>query len=287
MQKEKSILLSVLYGLMSAIGWGAADFTGGLASKRSQPYQVLLLAEVAGAVPLLIAALVLHEPLPGWQTWAWAAAASTVGTAGLLFLYRALAGGHMTIAAPVSALLAAIIPVVVGAVTQGIPAPITLLGFFLALASIWIISQNGDSPDRHLTLHNLQLPFIAGLFFGFYFVMIQHATQEAFFWPLVSARLAGTLIMIAYALALRGAMLPQRSTWLLVMLGGVLDVGGNFFYVLAARTGRLDVAAVLGSLYPASTVLLAWMLLKERISRLQVGGIALALAAIALLTVQP
>ena len=277
-------MLSVLYGLISAIGWGAADFTGGLASKKSSPYQVLLLAEVSGLVPLLIAALAMREPVPGAGSWAWGAAASAVGTFGLLFLYRALAGGQMSIAAPVSALLAAVVPVVVGAVTEGLPAPLTLLGFFLALASIWIISQSGERVDPHLTLHNLQLPFIAGLFFGFYFVMIHQATRESFLWPLVSARAAGTVIMMMVALALRGPMLPERSVWPLVILGGVLDVSGNLFYVLAGRTGRLDVAAVLGSLYPASTVLLAWLLLKEKISRLQVGGIALALAAIALLT---
>ncbi|MGE5248766.1 MAG: EamA family transporter [Bacteroidota bacterium] len=277
-------MLSVFYGLLSAIGWGAADFTGGLASRKSAPYQVLFLAELAGLVPLFIAALVMREPLPALRTWAWGAAASAVGTVGLLLLYRALAGGHMTIAAPVSALLAAVVPVVVGALTQGLPAPLTLLGFFLALASIWIISQNGERSDRHLTLHNLQLPFIAGLFFGFYFVMIHQATREAFFWPLVSARLAGTLIMAGYALARRGPVMPKPEVWPVAILGGVLDVSGNFFYVLASQTGRLDVAAVLGSLYPASTVLLAWIVLKERISRLQAGGIALALAAITLLT---
>lgn len=278
-------MLSVIYGLLSALGWGAADFTGGLASKKSSPYQVLFLAEIAGLVPLLIVALVLREPLPALPAWLWSAAASMLGTFGLVILYRALAAGQMTIAAPVSALLAAVVPVVVGGITQGLPEPLTLLGFGLALGSIWVISQNGETPDRHFTLHNLQLPFVAGLFFGFYFVMIHQATREAFFWPLVSARLAGTLVMLAYAAAVRGPMMPKQEVWPVVILGGMLDVTGNFFYVLASQIGRLDVAAVLGALYPASTVLLAWMLLKEKIGRLQVMGILLALVAITLLTV--
>jgi drug/metabolite transporter (DMT)-like permease len=277
-------LLSVFYGLISAIGWGAADFTGGLASRRSSPYQVLFLAEVAGLVPLALAAVLFREPIPALQAWLWSAAASLGGTFGLLILYRALADGHMTIAAPVSALLAAVVPVLVGAVTQGLPDAATFLGFVLALSSIWIISQNGESRDLRINLQTLRLPFLAGLFFGLYFVLLHQATLVSFFWPLVSARLAGTLVVIIYAAFLRGPMLPVRRLWPLVMLGGVLDVAGNVFYVLAARTGRLDVAAVLGALYPASTVLLAWMFLKEKISRLQVAGILLALAAIALLT---
>jgi drug/metabolite transporter (DMT)-like permease len=278
-------LLAVFYGLLSAIGWGAADFTGGLASRKSNPYQVLFLAELAGLVPLLVLAIALREPLPGLSAWLWSASASIVGTFGLLILYRALAEGHMTIAAPVSALLAAVIPVLVGSLTEGIPGAVTFLGFALALASIWIISQNGESRDVRLNLQTLRLPFLAGLFFGFYFVMIHQATRQAFFWPLVSARLAGTLVMSVYALILRGPVLPARSVWPVVLLGGVLDVTGNVFYVLASRLGRLDVAAVLGSLYPAATALLAWMILKERISRLQMVGILLALTAITLLTV--
>lgn len=277
-------MLAVFYGLLSAFGWGAADFTGGLASRSSKPYQVLFLAEAAGLVPLLALALLLREPLPGSSVWLWSASASVVGTVGLLFLYRALAEGHMTIAAPVSALLAAVVPVMVGGLLEGLPGRLTVLGFLLALISIWIISQNGERRNIRLNLQTLQLPFAAGLFFGFYFVMIHQATREAFFWPLVSARLAGTVVMSIYAFVVRGPALPARSIWPLVALGGVLDVTGNAFYVLASRLGRLDVSAVLGSLYPASTVLLAWILLKERLTPRQWIGILLALAAITLLT---
>jgi drug/metabolite transporter (DMT)-like permease len=276
-------LLSVIYGLISAIGWGAADFTGGLASRRSNPYQVLLLAEVAGIFPLLLAALLTREPVPGLATWLWAAAASALGTFGLLLLYRGLAEGSMTIAAPVSALLAAVVPVVVAFITEGLPSQLTIFGFVLALSSIWIISQNGDNRDIRLNLRTLQLPLLSGLFFGFYFVLIHQATRQGLFWPLVAARMAGTLIMAAYALVKRGPFLPARGVRPLVILGGVLDVSGNLFYVLASHAGRMDVAAVLGSLYPASTALLAALVLKEKISPLQFVGIFLALVAIAIL----
>lgn len=276
-------MLSVIYGLISALGWGAADFTGGLASRKSSPYQVLFLAEVAGLVPLTALTLLLREPVPALPAWLWSASASAVGTLGLLILYHALATGQMTIAAPVSALLAAVVPVLVGGLTEGLPGPLTALGFGLALLSIWIISQNGESRDVSVNLRTLRLPFLAGLFFGLYFVMIHQATREAFFWPLVSARLTGTLVMIVYALIVRGPLLPVRSIWPLVMLGGVLDVAGNAFYVLASKAGRLDVAAVLGSLYPASTVLLAWIILKEKLTIRQWMGVLLAFIAISLL----
>jgi drug/metabolite transporter (DMT)-like permease len=278
-------LLSILFGLGAALGWGAADFTGGLASRRASPYQVLFLAEIAGLLPLLILTLAVGEPVPALPAWLWSAAASVLGTIGLLFLYRALADGQMTIAAPVSALLAAVIPVLVGAVTEGLPGLLTFYGFALALASIWTISQSGESMDFRINLRDLRLPLVAGLFFGCYFVLIDQATKAALLWPLVSARLAGILVMVLFALIVRGSILPGREVWPLVSLGGVLDVIGNVFYVLALQTGRLDVSAVLGALYPASTVVLAWLILKERISRLQTFGILLAFGAITLLTI--
>src|SRR3990170_387102 len=162
-------MLSILYGLISALGWGAADFTGGLASRRTSTYRVLFLAEIAGLVPLLILTLAIGERLPPLPAWLWSATASGLGTFGLLILYRALAEGQMTVAAPVSALLAAAVPVLVGSLTQGLPDTLTFLGFGLALGSIWTISQNGEKTDPstgsgqrwRLNLRDLRLPLLA------------------------------------------------------------------------------------------------------------------------------
>jgi drug/metabolite transporter (DMT)-like permease len=277
-------LLPILYGLISAISWGAADFSGGLASRKSPAYQVLFLSELAGVFPLVILSLAVGDPMPSLSAWVWSGLASTVGTVGMLILYRSFAEGRMTIAAPVSALLAAVVPVFAGALMQGLPGYLTIAGFLLAFVAVWIISQDGSAANLRISLRDLRLPLISGIFFGLYFVLIHQATREAHFWPLVSARAAGTLVMLGYGLALRGPILPGRQAWRLALLAGVLDVGGNVFYVLSSQLGRLDVAAVLGALYPALTVLLAWLLLKEHISRLQTLGILLALTAIALLT---
>ncbi len=278
-------MLSILYGLLSAIGWGAADFTGGFASRRNSPYRVLFLAEFAGLILLLLIALSVGEPIPSLPAWLWSGIASGMGTYGLILLFRALAEGQMTVAASVSALLAACIPVVVGSVTEGLPDPLTILGFLLALVSILAISQSREHSDWRINLRAILPPMVSGIFFGFYFVAIHEATRESFYWPLVSARLSGTLVMLCYALIKHTPAMPDRSLWLLVSFGGMLDVTGNVFYVLSAHTGRMDVAAVLSSLYPGATVVLAALILKERISPIQKLGVLSALIAILLLTI--
>jgi drug/metabolite transporter (DMT)-like permease len=277
-------LLSIFYGLIAALGWGTADFIGGLASKRSSPYRVLALAEVAGFIPIFLVALFSDEPIPPYSVWLWSGAASAAGMIGLVLLYRALASGRMTVAAPVSALLAALIPIPVSAWVEGLPNLWTYAGFALALAAIWLVSQESGSLRWRVNLRELGLPLAAGLFFGLYFLLIHEASREAILWPLVNARLSAAVLMIAFGLLRRQAIFPERSLWPLVSLGGMMDVLGNIFYVLAGQAGRLDVTVVLSSLYPGTTVLLAWVFLKERINRIQALGIILALAAIVLLT---
>jgi drug/metabolite transporter (DMT)-like permease len=282
-------LLSVLYGILSAGTWGAADFIGGLASKQTSPYRVLFLAEIAGLVPFIALALLLREPFPSTIDMLLGAVSSLVGLGGLLMLYRALASGQMTIAAPVSALFAALIPVVFGFFALGVPSFATLIGFGLAFVAVWLISQNDltdwRSPLKGLrNLADLRLPLLSGLFFGAYFLIIHRATLNAFFWPLVAARLAGFVMFGLFALFTRQPALPPREVWGLCITNGIIDIAGNGFYILSAQAGRLDVAAVLGALYPASTVLLAWIVLKEKINWLQAAGVLLAFVAIILFT---
>ena len=286
-------MLPIFFGLLSALSWGAGDFAGGLASRKASPYRVLFLAELAGLVLILALAVGSGEPFPAPDVWVWGGAASLVGTLGLLFLYRALSSGRMTVAAPLSALISAVVPVAVGFVTQGNPGLATIAGFALALLAVAMISGGGSlnypcrprRDFRQLLTPEIWQPLLAGIFFGLYFVLMYTATRTAFFWPLVSARLAGTIAIAAYALVARQPMMPGREVWRLCLVSGVLDVGGNVFYVLSSQAGRLDVAAVLAALYPATTVLLAWGILNERISRLQLAGILLALFAIVLLTI--
>ncbi len=282
-------MLPILYGILSAASWGAADFIGGIATKRTSPYRILYLAEIASLIPFFALALITREPIPPIADLLWGGLASLVGLAGLIILYRALADGQMSVTAPVSALLAAFVPVIFGLSTLGIPSVTTIVGFGLAFGAVWLISQT-DSADWRFpmqglrNLSNLRLPLLSGIFFGFYFILLHNATQNAFFWPLTAARFAGFVAFGLYALLTRQPALPPRDLWGYSIVNGILDITGNAFFVLAAQVGRMDVAAVLSALYPASTVLLAWIFLKEKLSAIQTVGIILAFIAIVLFT---
>ena len=239
---------------------------------------------MAGFVPFLALALLAREPVPSAIDLLWGALASLIGLSGLVFLYRALAEGQMTVTAPVSALFAALIPVIFGFVTLGAPSLTTFIGFGLAFLAVWLISQT-DMTNWRLSFADLRLPLLSGFFFGLYFIVIHRATINAFFWPLVMARFAGFIAFGLYALVTRQPAMPPRDVWGFCIINGVVDIGGNAFYILSAQTGRIDVAAVLGALYPASTVLLAWIFLKEKITWVQTTGILVAFVAIVLMTI--
>jgi drug/metabolite transporter (DMT)-like permease len=187
----------------------------------------------------------------------------------------------MGVAAPVSAVVAAAVPVIAGAFMEGLPGRPQLIGFGLAFAAVWLVSQT-----THVTiqLRDLGLPFLAGLSFGIFFVIIGSVGQAAVWWPLIAARLGSLSLLIGLALIRWQAVIVARPLLTLVVIIAVMEVGGNACYILARQAGRLDVAAVLSSLYPATTVLLARFVLKEHIGRAQVLGIAAALAAIILIT---
>jgi len=280
---EENYLLPILYGLISSASWGAADFLGGLASKRTSPIRVLFLAEIAGFIPTMLLALITREPIPQARDLLLGAVSSIIGLSGLLFLYRALAEGQMTIAAPLSALFSAIIPVIFGLFTLGVPSTPTVIGFGLAFLAVWLISQT-DSVNWRFSLSDLRLPLVAGVFFGLYFIVFHKATLNSFFWPLTAARIAGIFLMGLFAIITRQPAIPPRGTWAFCIINGVIDIAGNGFYILSSQTGRLDIAAVLGALNPAVTALLALIFLKEKMSRIQTLGIVFAFIAIVLFT---
>ena len=234
---------------------------------------------------LLAVFFIFPEPFPGGRVFWVSVVGGMLGTAGLLILYYSLARGQMSIAAPVSALFAAILPVVVGSITEGLPGLLQFSGFLFALGAVWLISQ-GDGEIHITQLSELRLPILAGLGFGSYFIFMHSATHDTttILWPMITSRMAGTLLVLTFVLARRESLPVPRAAWGVVLINATLDLAGNFFYILASRAGRLDIAAVLSSLYPGATVVLAWLLLKEHISRRQIIGILLALGAIALFT---
>lgn len=272
----------VFFGLLSAASWGAGDFSGGMATKRTSVFSVVIASQAVGAVLLTILAILFAEQIPPLGNLLWSGIGGLAGALGLMSLYRALASGQMGVAAPVAAVVSALIPVIFGIVIEGLPGFATLIGFGLALISVWFVSQGEDAS---INIQSLKLPILAGVGFGIFLILLHQAGDTAVLWPLVSARLASLLMLVSVATFSRQKRVPEMRLLPLIALAGALDAGGNAFYVLAGQAGRLDVASVLSSLYPASTVLLAWLILKERIGFRQRIGIAIALAAIVLIAI--
>lgn len=275
-----SIFAPIFFGLASALCWGAGDFSGGLATRRESVFGVTLVSQTAGVLLLLGLALLFFEPLPAATNMGWAGLGGAVGALGLIALYRSLASGRMGVAAPLSAVVTAIVPVLYSYFVHGRPAPIQQFGILLALLAVFLIARPEGTAIR---LGDLGLPLLAGVGFGIFFILIHRASETSVLWPLVAARVASVSLLLLIALSRREKRGLEPASLPLILLAGVLDVGGNAFFVLAGQSGRLDVAAVISSFYPGMTVWLAWLILKERITRLQTLGVLLALAAIVMI----
>lgn len=275
-----STVIVSLLSLAAAISWGAGDFSGGLATKKSNVYGVVLIAHVVGLLFTALMVLLWRDPWPGMHSMWWGFAAGISGGVGLAALYRSLAVGTMGINAPVASVVTGILPVAFTFVTLGLPGRTQVAGFVLALIAIWLIAMPADGLGRP---KGLGLALLAGVGFSGFLVCIKLAGTVAKFWPLIAARTASLLLMIILVAAMRVDWRPRGGNWRAMVFCGIFDSVGNFLFVYAATHGRLDVAAVLSSLYPASTLILARVILKERIAKLQAVGIALALASVALI----
>ena len=242
---------------------------------------MVAISQSVGLLLLLALALLMGEPLPPQVDLVWGALAGLMGAVAVLLLYRALAMGQMGIAAPITAVLAAIAPVIFSGLTEGAPSTVQLGGFAVAVLGVWLLSRPSGPVGKP---EGIGVAVLAGLAIGAFLILLQQAGTTALYWPLVSARVASLAMMVPLSLLNRRAgAFPGRRTLPLAVTSGVMDAAGNAFFVLAAQVGRLDVATVMSSLYPASTILLAAALLKERVTRVQVAGIVAALAAIALI----
>lgn len=271
----------ILLSLSSAFFWGAGDFSGGLASKRTSAYTVVGLSQFVSLLILLIGVfLVAPEPFSR-QAALWGGIAGICSAGGLVALYSGLARGPMGVVAPLTAVIAAIVPVLFSIFQSGLPPASDMLGILVALVAVWTISS-GDSLAR-LNLNDLVLPFLAGLGFGAFFILIAMASQEATIWPLVFARSSSVLFILLVGILFSNVEIPLRGQIPIIVLAGIFDTGGNIFYILATRYGRLDIAAVLSSLYPAATVFLAWIILKERLTGRQWFGVVLVILAVVLI----
>jgi drug/metabolite transporter (DMT)-like permease len=279
-------LTGSVLALASSVAYGAGDFLGGLAARRLHPFQVLTFGSATGLLLMALLAILLGEEFPTTVDLAWAGLAGVCGMFGLAALYQGLSLGESAIVSPVSGVVGAALPVVVGIVLEGLPTPLQVAGFACATPGIWLVTiQPGGS--RQKVRAGVLLGALAGIGFGLFFTLIAQVESGATFYPLAFLKLV--------ALAIAGGVwwfsrsrypkleYRQPAPWL-AMASGLLDPLANALYLAATRLARLDVAVVLTSLYPAVTVLLSWLVLKEKIAPLQWLGVVFCLAAIVLIT---
>jgi drug/metabolite transporter (DMT)-like permease len=277
--------VTVVLGLAAAVLYGIGDFAGGIASRRTGAVTVLLWSYPVGA--LLMAAL-----LPGFpgqldaRVVLFGVLGGAAGQLGVVLMYSLMTVAPINVISPVTAVLAAIVPVLVGVGIGERPTALAWLGIGLGLAAVVLVSRTGeDNPHGRLRPGVLALAVLSGLGFGLYFVFLARAGDDSGLWPLVISRFASVVMVVPLAAAL-GALRPLYGRVLVIVaLAGACDATANMAFLLAARSGLLSLASVLTALYPAVTVLLAVGLLHEHTSRVQRAGLALAAAAIVLITV--
>jgi drug/metabolite transporter (DMT)-like permease len=279
-------------GLAAAAFWGASDFLGGLATRKAYVVGVVAVAHSLSLGLLLLAALATHSPLPPERYALLGLCAGTFGGMALILYYQALSLGAMGITTALTGLLTALVPVVYSFITQGSPKSTQIAGFVLAAAAIGLIAYAPAGLPHPLALG---LASIAGVAFGVFLVVLKVGSAHSLLWQLIFSRVASATLAVGIVIGMqlrrgkRGTSWrkqPQGNHfWWLAGAAGVLEAAGSLLYMRAAHEGRLDVAAVLASLYPVVTIVLAAWFLKERTTSSQTLGMALALGAVVLVSI--
>ncbi len=271
-------LLGSLSGILSAVIWGSGDYAGGLASRKVSAFQAAFLAALSGLAILVVCVIAWGESLPSQADILWAAAAGLGGAIGIIVLYRGLSLGNAALVAPATAVTATLVPVLYQLLRRDPPTAGELAGFAVALLGIWLAAQ-ATGIEHARRSQGIWLALLAGCGFGGFFVLIGQVKPGSVFAPLVVSR-SVSLGLSLLLIGVRRERLPGLTANPLGLLAGALDAGGNIFFLLAAQLTRLDVAAVLASLYPAATVILAGVLSHEAINRRQWLGASLCLTAV-------
>jgi drug/metabolite transporter (DMT)-like permease len=274
--------------VLSAASFGAGDFLGGLASRRSGPLRVVAVSQLYGLALVLLLLPVFSPDVYAINDLLWGAAAGMSGGAGLVALYRGLSRARMSVVAPVTAGVAAVVPALYGLVAGERPSAVASCGVVVALLAIFIVSRAPHASGIEVAAgwtgsRGLPEAIAAGMGFGAFFIFLSNASPDSGVWPLVGARLASLALLWLLVAALPGTVSIRKETNVLILGAGLLDIIANALFLYATRRGLLTLVAVLSSLYPAATVLLARVVLRERLSRTQVGGVVLAIAGMALI----
>ena len=276
---------AVALALLAALGYGLSDFVGGVAARRVAALRVVLVS-----YPLSVVLVLAIAPFVGGRlevsALLWGALAGVVAGLAVWWFYLALAAGPMTVVSPLTALLVAVLPLAAGILLGERPAVLALVGAFLALVAVVLVSRNGVGAQLPFTPRVALLTLGAGTAFAGYFVLLHQVPAGTGLWPLLASRIGATAVVLLAAVATAQLRAPTGVPLRLAWLAGVLDVVANTAFLYAVQSGLLSLVSVITALYPAATVALAGLLLGERTGRVQRVGMVLAAAAVALIAAQ-
>jgi drug/metabolite transporter (DMT)-like permease len=244
---------------------------------------VVLFSQMIGGILLVCLASAFARSMPPVSHLIFGGLAGIFGVLGLTSLYKGLSQGRMGLVAPLSAVVTAIVPLAFSFLMEGFPGWLRTIGFGIAMTAVWLLSSPGDKSK--IEPGELRLSILAGLGFGLFFIFMDQASSQSVLWPLVAARAAAIGVMFTLLTATRQLTPPPQGQFVFIALAGILDTAGNAAFGMAAHLGRLDIAAILASLYPASTVLLAWLVFREGLGRRQWFGVASAGVALVLIAI--
>jgi len=279
--------MAVFLGLAVAATYGTGDFLGGLATKRATTWSVVVVVQSVGLVALAILVLVDGVPVPAGRDLVLGGFASCAGMVGVGLLFLGLARGPMGVVAPITAVGAAVIPVAWGLLQGERPSGSAMVGVALAVVAVGFIArhppEHGAGEPATAATSTLAISIASGACFGAFFVIISHTDDDSGFWPLLSGRVASVPLLLAALVLTRQHILPTRASLRVALLSGCFDVAANSLLLLAVRAGLLSLVSPVASLYPASTVVLARLVLHERLQRIQLGGLVAALVGVVLI----
>ncbi len=264
------------FSLAAFLAWGTSDFVGGYATRRANAFLFTTIVNIGGLALVGTLAMSTHAAFPPARSAAWVLAGGISGGAALAIFYRALASGNMGLTAPISAVLSAAIPTLFSIFIEGWPGPLRLAGFFFAATGLWLITRTEDGT----TVQGLKLAVLAGLGFASFYLCVRQAGDASPLWIASLTRTGGLLSTGFITLFQRRFREITASGVRWAVLAGCVDSLGTVLFVRASQSGRLDEAVVISSLYPAVTVILARIFLREHFSRLRLIGLAAALAAV-------
>lgn len=276
-------LVVVLFGMLASVGWGIGDFGGGLLSRRAPVLGVLFASQLASlsvGIPLLLA---VPEPAMTSEDLVRAVICGALGAAGLALLYRGLSVGRMTVVAPVAAMITAALPVVFGFVTEGVPSMLAIVGIAAAAVGVALVSFSPAPADARPS--GLRYGIVTGFVFGLFPIVANGISDDLLVGPVVVIRIASIVTVAILVLALRQRWRVQRPLWPAMLGIGLVDMLATASYLAALAVGPLAIAAILTSLYPVVTVILAALVLRERITPVHAVGILAAGLAVVLIAV--